>query len=283
MRDRPLSPALRSLTRRRWPLFAAQQCAILASGALVLHGIRHFTGRTLHGGVDAIGPLDGAVVVATHGVHVGLTLLLDRVARGQSRAPLGLALSSQRILESFAGAAGALVLASFPWLLALASGHAHVSETIRAHPEAWRAPSIVLGNVVLVLGCVVEEITSRGFPMQLWANRRLWYRALVPSLAFAVLHLVDEPFDPATFAFRVFAGVTLSMLYAATGNIWLAAGVHVGINAASLVSSGAWHYGALFAIRGNEPVPNWVSALLMAATSVTIYRVLSRRRGVETR
>ena len=73
--------------------------------------------------------------------------------------------------------------------------------------------------------------------MRLWAHRPLWQRALLPSLAFALLHLADEPFRLDALVYRTVAGVSFSLAYALRGHVWLAAGLHTGLNFAIIARS----------------------------------------------
>ena len=55
--------------------------------------------------------------------------------------------------------------------------------------------------------------------MRLWERRSLWFRLLVPSVFFAVIHLADEQFSFERFSILLVAAVVQGLAYALTGNI----------------------------------------------------------------
>ena len=66
------------------------------------------------------------------------------------------------------------------------------------------------------------------------------------------------------------SGVTQALAYALTGNIWLASGLHAGANVASFIPTGLWHAGAVIALVGQVPIPNWFMAILTLVALGTV-------------
>ena len=122
----------------------------------------------------------------------------------------------------------------------------------------------------------MEETANRAFPMRLWERRSHWFRLLVPSVFFAVIHLADEQFSFERFSILLVAAVVQGLAYALTGNIWLTSGVHAGANWAAFSVSGLWHAGAVVSVTGQPSIPNWMSVML-ALTVFSMAFVLSRR------
>jgi membrane protease YdiL (CAAX protease family) len=254
---------------RPWALFAAHQVALFASGWAVLHAVRAWTGRSVHGGADPIGLSDGAVILSVYGAHLALTLWIDR--RGGGPGSLGLRPSRHRSFVFAAGLATSVALFSAPWIFALASGRSRIAGTLAAHWHEVSHVSVAFGWIILFVNSFVEEATSRALPMRLFAARSLPFRVVVPSLVFAALHLADESFDAGRFASRSLAGITLSLAYAATGNVWLAAGIHTGMNYAAVAPSGLWHFGGLISLSAGDGVPGWSVNLAVAALATALF------------
>ena len=78
----------------------------------------------------------------------------------------------------------------------------------------------------------MEETANRAFPMRLWQHRSLLFRVLVPSIFFAAIHFAGEEVSFERSGVLLIAGITSSLAYALTGNIWLASGLHAGANIA---------------------------------------------------
>jgi len=74
----------------------------------------------------------------------------------------------------------------------------------------------------------------------------------------------------------------LSCAYAATGNIWLAAGVHTRINFASGAKSGLWHLCGLVRVSGDDVLPAWTHDLVMVVLAVGLYTLGRRGRWRES-
>lgn len=266
---------------RRVGLFVLQQALVFGSSVAFLLGVRACTGRTVHGAADPVGPLEAAGILAMLAAHVALTVGLHR-RFVSPRAPLGLAPSWCRVRDAMGGALGAFVFFAAPWLVTLAVGRAHIDDHLGAHWRDVGLAQIAFWLLALWVNSFAEETSSRAFPMRLWAYRPLWQRALLPSLAFALLHLADEPFRLDALAYRTVAGVSFSLAYALRGHVWLAAGLHTGLNFAIIARSGAWHSGALVAVSGEPVVPDDVVNVVFAcALGVAYYlRVREKRLGV---
>lgn len=250
-----------------------QQVAIFATGMAFLRAARWLTGHTLHGLQDRIGLVEAVGVLLVYGAHLALSVWIFRRAGG--RGSLGIALSPRRALEFAVAAPISFALYGAPWFLALASGAARVTDHLSAHPiePLQIAYSVVAG---LIVNSVVEEVTSRAFPIRLFSEYGVWLRILLPSVLFAALHLVDEPFRAGPFAARTMAGVTLSIAYVTTGNIWLAAGIHSGINLASLWGEGLWHAGSVVKLEGQPIVPTLYVEIGIGLAAVVGYALWSR-------
>ncbi len=256
---------------RPWLIFALQQGLILASAIAFLRTVRALTGHTIHGAAVTIGLVEALGVLAMYGLHVALTLWLYRRTKPLGAAPLGFGLTSRRAGELALGALVAFVLYGWPWVVALATGQARVVDDFTQHPLQTPPLQVGFWLVLLVINSAVEELTNRAFPMRLLVGRKLWLRCLLPSLVFALAHLADEPFRLGAFASRTLSGVTLSMAYAATGNIWLAAGVHTGINYATIWHVGSWHSGSLVRLEGAPVVGEELVDVGCAAIAILAY------------
>ena len=262
---------------RPWLVFVGHQALIFATALALLASVRRLTGRSIHGGRDAVGLADGAALVAlSAGVILG-TRWLYRWLKGPDAPPLGLAPSPRRAAELLVGLAVGVVLASLPWAVSLATGAAWVDDRVDAHVDlATAARFVSVGMLLLVLQAATEETANRAFPLRLWEHRSLAFRLLVPSLFFAAIHLADESFGAERAAVLVVAGVVQSLAYLATGNVWFATGLHAGANIAGFAVSGLWHAGAVVSIVGRLAFPNWVGTLIMLAAMLAIYAALGR-------
>jgi hypothetical protein len=144
----------------RGAALVAQQFAIFVSGWAVLTLVHRLTGRTLHGGVDAAGLIDGIAVVVVYAVHIAVTVALNRVVR-PAGPPLGIRPRRGAALHFVGGLLGAGVVVSAPWTLALLAGRAHVVDTLAAHAVSVGAASLAFGIGIGLLNSVVEETTRR--------------------------------------------------------------------------------------------------------------------------
>jgi membrane protease YdiL (CAAX protease family) len=76
---------------------------------------------------------------------------------------------------------------------------------------------------------------------------------------------------------RFVSGVVLSCAYLFTGNIWLATGLHTGINYARFSVSGLWHAGALVSLKGQLLVPLWAADIPWSVVAIGAYLWWRRR------
>lgn len=271
----------RFLKRHLWAVFLAHQLLIFIVAVTFLTLVRRVTGRTIHGGRDPIGVIDGTVLVALSVGVIVMTRALYRWVKGADAPPLGVALSPRRFMDLIAGVLVGLALTALPYIIALLRGTAAIRDSISTHFDRFTAAGIFLvAFFMLLLQSAMEETANRAFPMRLWEHRSLLFRILIPSLFFAALHLADEQFGFGRFGVLLMAGVIQSLAYALTGNIWLSTGLHVGANLALFSMSGLWHAGAVVSVTGQPSFPNWVTVLLMLVTfGLLVRRHESRAAG----
>jgi membrane protease YdiL (CAAX protease family) len=174
-------------------------------------------------------------------------------------------------------------LYGWPWLIALATGEAHVVDRLAAHRSEAPGAQVGFWLMALVLNSVVEEFTNRAFPMRVLQGRALWVRVVIPSLIFALVHLADEPFRMSAFVSRALTGMTLSLAYAATGNIWLAVGAHTGINYSIIWRAGSWHAGSLAMLAGTPVLAEELVEPSSAALAFAAYLLWSKSRDRQGR
>ena len=252
------------LKQRLWLVFVAHQLLIFLIAILFLTSVRRFTGRTIHLGRDPVGVVDGVVLVVLSVTVIVLTRVLYHWIKGENAPPLGIALSVRRFVHLLVGLFAGLLMIGLPYAIGLWTGTMSVYDRITAHFNNQTVIRIIaVSSFLLLLQSVMEETVNRAFPMRLWEHRSLLFRILVPSIFFAAIHLADENISVARIGILVIAGVTHSLAYALTGNIWFASGLHAGANIASFLPTGLWHAGAVVALVGQVPVSNWVMAILM--------------------
>lgn len=278
-----LLQTIKFLRRHLWVAFLAHQLLILGIAILFLNLVRRLTGRTIRGGRDPIGFLDGAVLVALSVGIIVLTRVVYHWVKGRKVHPLGLAMSMRRFIELMAGLVIGFGLFIFPYLHALWRGTAFIHDRIGAHVGSLTAVRLVsVAMLMLLLASVMEETANRAFPMRLWEHRSLLFRVVVPSIFFAALHFGGEPFAFDRAGILVMAGIVHSLAYALTGNIWLTSGLHAGANIASFSMSGLWHAGAIVSVFGRPSFPNWVAGLALMALLGTLL-ALSRKKKPDVR
>jgi len=255
--------------RHKWAAFLSHQALLFAAALAFLSTFRKLTGRDIHLGREPVGALGGAALLALSAAVVAFTWALYRWLKGPDAPPLGLGLTRRRAAECAAGALLGFALAAWPWAGALLTGGTFVRDHVGAHFDAAGVVLVfALALPLLFAGAFAEEVANRAFPMRLWPERTLAFRALVPSLFFAALHLAGEPFAPARFALLVAGGVVQSLAYALTGNVWLASGLHFGGNFAGFFASGLWHAGAALEVVGRPLAPGWTSTPAMLAAAL---------------
>jgi len=268
---------VRSPRRNPWAVFLAHQALLFATAAGFLYSVRRLTGRDVHLGREPLGAAGAAALVVLSAAVIALTWALYGWVRAEESRPLGIKPSLRRVAEMLAGAVGGFALAAWPWLAALATGRAVVRDTVGAHFGGLDAARVVaVGVSLLFLSAFTEEVANRAFPMRLWQNRSLAFRVIVPSLFFAAVHFAGEPFGVERALTLLAAGVTQSLAYALTGDVWLAAGLHFGANYAGFSASGLWHAGAFAEVAGRPFVPNWLTVALMLIIIVAAFALLKR-------
>lgn len=201
-----------------------------------------------------------------------LTRIFYRWIKGDKAPSLGIALTPRRSLDLLAGLLIGIAFVIAPWVSALWRGTASIYDRITAHFDSFSVARILtVAFFMLLLQAIMEETTSRAFPMRLWEHRSLAFRMIVPSIFFVAIHLVSEQFSLERIGVLFMAGILQSIAYALTGNIWLASGLHAGANFASFSVTGLWHAGAVVALVGQPTIPNWVAGMVMLVVFSTIF------------
>lgn len=273
--------ALRKWFRQHlWAAFLAHQAGLFIIVIGFLWLVRRITGRTIHLGKDPIGLGDGTAAVVLSIAVILLTRIFYRWIKGDTAPSLGIALTPHRFLELVIGLLIGLAFVIAPWASALWLGTASVYDRINAHFDSFSVVRILsVSFFMLLLQAIMEETTSRAFPMRLWEHRSLAFRMIVPSIFFVAIHLVSEQFSLERIGVLFMAGILQSIAYALTGNIWLASGLHAGANIAGFSISGLWHAGAIVALRGQPTIPYWVSGMIMLAVFSAIFVLLRLYRA----
>jgi hypothetical protein len=252
------------LKRRPWAIFLAHQSLIFVTAVIFLNSVRRITGRNIHLGRDPVGFIDGVALVALSAGVIFMTRALYRWVKGANAPPLGIAPSPRRLLDLLAGLLIGFAIIVWPYLNALLTGTAAIGDRITEHFDNLTALRVLtVAFFLLLLQGMTEETANRAFPMRLWEHRSHLFRILIPSIFFAAIHLADEEFSLERLGLLLMGGVTQSLAYTLTGNIWLSSGVHTGANLASFSISGLWHAGAVIALVGRVAIPNWLAVILM--------------------
>jgi membrane protease YdiL (CAAX protease family) len=264
-----------------WAAFLAHQAGLFIIAIVFLSSVRRITGRTIHLGKDPIGLGDGAALVVLSIAVILLTRVFYRWIKKDNAPSLGISLTPRRSLDLLIGILIGVAFVIAPWVSALWRGTASIYDRINAHFDTFSVVRILtVAFVMLLLQGIMEETTSRAFPMRLWEHRSLAFRVIVPSIFFVAIHLVSEPFSLERIGILFMAGILQSIAYALTGNIWLASGLHAGANFAGFSISGLWHAGAVVALVGQPTIPNWAAGMIMLALFSTVL-VLRRPDGAK--
>jgi membrane protease YdiL (CAAX protease family) len=259
-----------------WAAFIAHQASLFIIAIVFLWSVRRITGRTIHLGKDPIGLGDGAAAVVLSIAVILLTRIFYRWVKGDNAPSLGIALTPRRSLDLLIGILIGIAFVIAPWVSALLRGTASVYDRITTHFDSFSVIRILtVAFFMLLLQAIMEETTSRAFPMRLWEHRSLAFRMIVPSIFFVAIHLVSEQFSLERIGVLFMAGILQSIAYALTGNIWFASGLHAGANIAGFSISGLWHAGAIVALIGQPTIPNWAAGLIMLGVFSAIF-VLQR-------
>jgi membrane protease YdiL (CAAX protease family) len=259
-----MNSLLKRLQQHLWLAFFLHQAFIFAIAFLFLSAVRRVTGKTIHGGRDPVGWIDGMALIVISILVIFLTKIFYHWIKGKDAPSLGISLSRRRVLDVFVGTLIGCVLVASPWIGALWFGTATIQDRIGNHfNSAGIARVLTLAWFLLLVSSLTEEVANRGFPMRLWEHRSLAFRMIIPSIFFAALHLADEDFAVSRFGILFVGGLVQSFAYALTGNIWFTSGVHTGANLAAFSVTGLWHAGAVFAVVGQPLFPNWIAVMLM--------------------
>lgn len=219
-------------------VFFAATFAIFIAGAKML-------GTTPADMLGATTPTEAAVFFLTFlGYHLGLWLTVRVLHRRGFRSLFGPALRVnwrhfRRGLLIAIGISIAAILLQFLQPLFLSPTTAPTAE--RSMPFATWALLVIPALTLVLVQIFAEELVFRGYVLQqLRARfRSIWVWAILPSLAFGVLH-----FDPATYGINAIfyvthtmvIGILLAVVTLRTGNIGAAAGLHFGNNAMLIFS-----------------------------------------------
>lgn len=265
------------LKQNLWAVFLLHQIFIFITAISFLSVVRRATGRTIHLGRDPIGVVDGIALIILSVSVIALTQALYRWVKGKDAPLLGIRLSPRRLIELIVGLTVGFAFAILPWMSALLSGTATITDRIGAHFDNYLIARILAAAFfLLLLQGIVEEVANRAFPMQIWEHRSLLFRLLVPSIFFAVIHLADEQFSFERIGILLAAGVIQSLAYALTGDVWFTSGVHAGANYATFSISGLWHAGAVVSVAGEPAFPNWIVVMIMLVLFSLIFGLLRR-------
>lgn len=261
---------LKTLARHNpFLVFVAHQAVVALSAIGFLWTVRLLSGRSIHLGQDPIGPIDGAGLVVLSIAVIAFTVVVYRWSNGSDAPPLGIAVDFRRVAQFAGGLVAGVLIFVWPFAAAVANGQAVESiDGIMGNSNAVLAVS--LGLTFLIIQAVTEEVANRAFPMQLWRERTMAFRIIVPSIMFTAIHLMSETPSIERVLVLFSAGVLQSVCYALTANIWLSAGVHAGANFAVFSVSGQWHAGAICSIAGQPVIPNTVNVVLVTLLSILI-------------
>jgi membrane protease YdiL (CAAX protease family) len=272
--------ALAFLRRHDWLAFLLQQVLVFALAVVLLQGARLLTGKNIHGGKDMMGPVEFVAMLVLFSAMIGVSVWVYRRVAGPRAPALGLVPGVRGLGHYVVGLTLGLVAAGWPLFVSLASGQMRMTETLFSRFEATGILGMLaLGTVTLTANSIVEEITSRAVPFQLFRHRALLFRLLVPALLFAALHLADEPFRLGAFYGRTIAGIVFGLAYLLTRDIWFASGLHTGTNQAVLLASGKWHMGALFLASGERFGSAWADSVSWTLLALGLGGLLLWRHG----
>jgi membrane protease YdiL (CAAX protease family) len=259
-------------------MFLFHQSIVFLTALIFLSLVRYLSGRDIHLGRDPIGVVDGLSIVF---LSFGIILFTEKLyywVKGENAKPLGISFSGKRFLQLILGLIVGFAFIIAPWIIALFTGTAFIRDRIEAHFDKISIVGIVcVGFLLLLLQGIVEEIANRAFPMQLWEERSVAFRLLVPSLFFVIIHLAGEGFIWERIGTLFFGGVLQGLAYFLTGNIWFSSGLHTGANFALFSISGLWYAGAIVHIEGNPFISNLTTIIILLMTLFLIYLIQKRQ------
>jgi membrane protease YdiL (CAAX protease family) len=259
-----VKPVAEFFRQRLWLVFVVHQLLIFITAILFLSSVRRLTGRTIHLGRDPVGLIDGAALVVLSLLVIVFTSVLYHWIKGKNASALGIGFSLRRLVDLLVGLVIGCVAIALPYVIGLWLGTMSIHDRITAHFDSLTVTRILaVAFFLLLLQSVMEETANRAFPIRLWQHRSLLFRIIVPSIFFAAIHFAGEEISLERSGVLLIAGVTHSLAYVLTGNIWLASGLHAGANIASFLPTGLWHAGAAVALVGHVPVSNWIMAMFL--------------------
>lgn len=148
---------------------------------------------------------------------------------------------SRRILFSAFGK-GVLLAAGFSGLSLLVA-MLFVATPVRAQPMGDWLVLLVPLMVLVFIQATAEELIFRGYLLQQLAVRfrSAFAWAILPSILFGLMHAGNTEGEAAYYYIAItgITGVTLAALVWRAGNLWIAAGLHWGVNMSSLTMVGA--------------------------------------------
>ena len=258
--------------RQRWAAFFIHQLLIFALAFGFLNLVRAISGRTIHGGREPVGLIDGiGLVLLSVGIIV-FTIIFYRWIKETDAPPLGIEISFRRFIELIVGLLIGFAFVISPYLTGYINGTMFIVDRITTHFDNFQIARLAaIAFFMLLLQGVMEEITNRALPIRLWQHRSLLFRILIPSVIFAFLHLADEDFSFERIIILIIAGIVQSIAYLLTGNIWFASGLHTGANVASFSVTGLWHAGAVFALAGQPAYSNSVAVISMLLVLCAVF------------
>lgn len=135
-------------------------------------------------------------------------------------------------------------------------------------PPALSASTLVLaarGAAVWLIPAAAEEALFRGYPLQTTMRAwPFWVSAILLSLLFASIHLLNPNFIPFAFVNTALAGLWLSVAYWRTRSLWLPLALHWAWNWAmgslfGLPVSGITRYAETALFRPAETTRDWLT------------------------
>lgn len=247
---------------RKCAVFGVQQAVIFGISFGLVAGMRAITGVDARTGRTPIGLVSFVAIAGMFTAILLCTRWFYRFTDEPDARDSVLAISPRSVVEFLIGTTVALLVSGAPTLVALANGSMRIVQTIAGQfPPLTLLYVVSVGMFLLVYNSVMEEYASRAFPLALFHRSSLLVRIALPSLLFAAAHLAVEPFRLGAFYTRFLSGSVFSVAFLLTGNIWLAAGVHTGMNLAVLAGSGRWYFGGLARLEGADG-PEWMTTAL---------------------
>lgn len=271
------------LRRQKWLVFLLQQGGVFLFSLGFLMTVKMLTGKDIRGGKDAMGIVEYLGMVALFTAIIALSMGFYYFSEGKNAPRLGIKPTPSGIAHLAVGTIAAFLLSGATKLFAIAGGTMTVTDTIGAHFSTIGAfLMLILGLFSLTYNSVMEEVSSRAVPLMIFRRHSILFRIFVPALFFAALHLAAEPFRISSFYEHVLAGAVFAAAYLLTRNIWLASGVHTGMNLGVIFDSGRWQMGAFIKAEGTPPGAEWLGMVIWSVLLLLgIWQLYRRRRADE--